>query len=347
MQFGIFSNSRRPERLLHDAWDQDLAEIVLADELGIEEAWISEHVSPAELIICKAAALTSRIKLGSAVRPLAYHHPLQVAIEANACDNLTHGRYQLGIGTGFGGSYMDQRGLDDAERRDMLHAAMDLILRLWEAREPFDYDGPYWSGRGLELKQPSVQKPHPPVAIAALHSLDSVEWAGSAGFKLLTGDFNPPHRLREFGEVLEEVSARAGNPSGRANFAVTRVIYVAASDAQAREELRDSYDKTIRWEIANTPWHQAERVPPGGALDDITYDYLVDSRNLFVGSPDTVFDCISELYAQTGGFGTLMMHAGRDYASWEQRERSMRMFMTEVAPRLRAWPPKMAAAAAA
>ena len=35
------------------------------------------------------------IKLGSAVRPLAYHHPLQVAIEANACDNLTDGRYQL------------------------------------------------------------------------------------------------------------------------------------------------------------------------------------------------------------------------------------------------------------
>src|SRR5437588_3434041 len=127
MHFGIFSNSRRPFRTQADTWNEDLFEVALADELGMEEAWISEHVSPAELIICKAAAMTSRIRLGSAVRPLAYHHPLQVAIEAVACDNLTDGRYNLGIGTGFGGAWMVQRGLDDTRRRDMTHAALELI----------------------------------------------------------------------------------------------------------------------------------------------------------------------------------------------------------------------------
>ena len=47
-------------------------------------------------------------------------------------------------------------------------------------------------------------------------------------------------------------------------------------------------EETIRWEIKNTPHHQIERVPPGGKLDDITFDYLVDTGNLFIGSPETV-----------------------------------------------------------
>ena len=345
MEFGIFSNSRRPYRELQDAWDQDVHEVCLADELGMEEAWISEHVSPAELIICKAAALTKHIKLGSAVRPLAYHHPLQVAIEANACDNLTHGRYQLGIGMGFGGGYMDQRGLEDAKRREMLHAATDLILRLWEAKEPFDYDGPYWSGKGMVLKQPSVQKPHPPVAIAAGTNEGTVQTAAKYGFKLLTGDFNPPHRLRRFGEVLDEAGAEADRPNPRDLFAVTRVVYVADTDEEAREDMRDSYEKTIAWEIANTPWHQIERVPAGGTLQDITFDYLVATRNLFIGSPDTVYNCITELYDDVGGFNLLMCHAGRDYATTEKRERSYRLFMQEVAPRLRQLAPRAKVAA--
>src|SRR5579884_4004168 len=304
MQFGIFSNSRRPYRELADAWDHDIREIMLADELGMEEAWISEHTSPAELIICKAAAMTSRIKLGSAVRPLAYHHPLQVAIEANACDNLTDGRYQLGIGTGFGGGYMAQRGLDDTQRREMMHAALDLILKLWAANgQPIDYDGPYWHGTGLVLKQPTVQKPHPPVAVAAGQNIGTVKLAAERGFKLLTGDFNPPDRLRRFRAVFEETSRAAGYTDAQRRFAVTRVIYVAETDQEAVEDMRASYNETITWEIANTPWHQIERVPPGGTLQDITYDYLVESKNLFIGSPETVYETIRELYDHVGASG--------------------------------------------
>lgn len=317
-----------------DTWNEDLFEVALADEIGMDEAWISEHTSPAELIICKAAAMTSRIKLGSAVRPLAYHHPFQVAIEANACDNLTEGRYQLGIGTGFGGAYMSQRGLDDSLRRDMTHAALELILKLWESKEPIDYDGPYWHGKGLVLKQAPVQLPHPPVAVAAGTNLGTVELAARKGFKLLTGDFNPPDRLRKFRAVFGEASAAAGFDDAQERFSVTRVIYVADTDEEAVEDMRESYNQTITWEIANTPWHQIERVPPGGTLQDVTYDYLVETKNLFIGSPDTVYDDIRQLYEHVGGFGLLMMHAGRDYATRDKRERSMRMFMREVAPRL-------------
>jgi alkanesulfonate monooxygenase SsuD/methylene tetrahydromethanopterin reductase-like flavin-dependent oxidoreductase (luciferase family) len=71
MEFGLFCNNRRPERTLGDAWEEDIFEVVTADQLGFHEAWMSEHQAPAELIITKAAALTKQIRLGSAVRPVA------------------------------------------------------------------------------------------------------------------------------------------------------------------------------------------------------------------------------------------------------------------------------------
>ncbi len=103
--------------------------------------------------------------------------------------------------------------------------------------------------------------------------------------------------------------------------------------------------RTIRWEIANTPHHQVERIPKGGTFDDINFDYLVDTANIFVGSPDTVYRRIVDFYRETGGFGVLMFHAGRDYATREKRDRSMKLFMEEVAPRVRHLDPDQAQAA--
>ena len=335
MEFGLFSNSRRPSRILADTWAHDIAEIEVADKLGLSEAWISEHQTPAELIICKAAAVTSKIKLGSAVRPLAYYHPLQVTIEANACDHLTQGRYQLGVGFGFYPTQMEQRGLDFSKTRDMMHASIDLILKLWNSNEPVDYDGPFWTGKGMVAIPKPIQTPHPAVAIALSKTPSSAELAGKLGLLPLTGDFMPVSRLKMMGDTLVAAQKAAGRPIRRRDLHATRVIYVAETDTIAREDMRKSYETTIAWEIANTPHHQVERIPKGGTLNDITYDYLVDTGNIFVGSPETVYRRIVDFYEQTGGFGVLMFHAGRDYATPEKLTRSMKLFMDEVAPRLR------------
>src|ERR1700722_8765455 len=216
MEFGLFSNSRRPSRVLADSWARDIAEIEVADKLGLTEAWISEHQTPAELIICKAAAVTSKIKLGSAVRPLAYYHPLQVTIEANACDHLTQGRYQLGVGFGFYPTQMEQRGLDFSKTREMMHASIDLILKLWTSKEPVDYDGPFWTGKGMVVKPDTVQKPHPPIGIACAKSVGSAELAGRLGLLPLTGDFIPIERLKSFGDAFVAGARAAGRQPRRA-----------------------------------------------------------------------------------------------------------------------------------
>jgi alkanesulfonate monooxygenase SsuD/methylene tetrahydromethanopterin reductase-like flavin-dependent oxidoreductase (luciferase family) len=335
MEFGLFSNDRRPTRPLGEAWEEDVFEIVTADRLGFHEAWLSEHQSPAELIICKAAGLTSRIRLGSAVRPVAYYHPLQVALEANATDQLTGGRYMLGVGFGFYPKNMEWRGLDFAETRDRMHASIALMLKLWHAEGPIDYDGPFWKGRQMILQVEPVQKPHPPIAVAVNLTASTAELAGRNGFIMLTNDFISPQRMGSFADTMVEAAIKAGRPARRSLIRACRVIYVADTDEQARADMRDNYNGVIKWEIVNTPHHQTERIPPGGTLEDITFDYLCDTGNLFIGSPDTVVGMIESYYCRTGGFGTLLFHAGRDYTSREKWARSAELFMQKVAPRVR------------
>jgi hypothetical protein len=71
MEFGLFSQHHRPARSVADAYEEDLFEVVAADQLGYHEAWISEHAFPAELFICKAGGLTLNMEqVAPAVRDL-------------------------------------------------------------------------------------------------------------------------------------------------------------------------------------------------------------------------------------------------------------------------------------
>jgi alkanesulfonate monooxygenase SsuD/methylene tetrahydromethanopterin reductase-like flavin-dependent oxidoreductase (luciferase family) len=78
----------------------------------------------------------------------------------------------------------------------------------------------------------------------------------------------------------------------------------------------------------------ARYVPEGGTIADVTYDYLVDRGMIVVGDPDSVCQQLKALYDETGGFGTLLLTAGRDWATREKRARSFRLFAEHVAPYL-------------
>ena len=121
MQIGLFSNGNRNNALAKTSYDEDLHEIILADRLGISEAWISEHgtflayqrpdqLPSADLFICKAAALTKQIRMGPGIRPLPFFHPLQIATDCAVCDHLTDGRYMAGFGVGINAQSNKQRG---------------------------------------------------------------------------------------------------------------------------------------------------------------------------------------------------------------------------------------------
>ena len=113
MEFGIFSNGFRLHTTAAQTYDEDLAEIVYADQLGFRYAFISEHhgepvyidkvdtLPVPELLMCKAAALTKQIRMGAAVKLIHLTHPLDTAIHAAVTDHVIGGgRYIFGYGSG-------------------------------------------------------------------------------------------------------------------------------------------------------------------------------------------------------------------------------------------------------
>lgn len=350
MEFGLFSESgHRGNSSATATYNADLWEIALADELGFREVWVAERgsrtsgqdpdiVSAANLLICKAAAMTKHIRLGTGIRPLPYQHPFNVATEANVCDHLTGGRYMLGYGGTHGiyGDHHKQMGIEAEKQRAMTYEAIDYIMRCFTSSEPFDFDGEFYHGRGINVLPKPVQQPHVPVAAACSGALPTLEIAAHNGFIALLGrGGNPAKEIREMGDAYVQAAEAAGRRPSRNLFRVAHNVYVAESDRQARDELRATLIPQMERQKASMHYEALGRwLREGDKLEDISYDYLVDAGKYFVGDPDSIYAQIKRFYDESGGFGVLLIFAAQGHTTPEQWERSQRLFAEHVAPRL-------------
>ena len=156
MEFGLFSNNRRPNRSLGDGWDEDIFEAEVADRLGLPGNLVQRAPEPGRADHRQGGRPhASASGWAPACGRSATIIRLQVALEANATDQLTGGRYMLGIGTGFYPRKLAWRGLDPDAMRAVLEPSIQLMLKLWNSTEPVDYDGPFWKGKQMVLEVPA------------------------------------------------------------------------------------------------------------------------------------------------------------------------------------------------
>ncbi|MEA2642620.1 MAG: hypothetical protein QOF51_4014 [Chloroflexota bacterium] len=346
MKFGLFSESgHRHNAVAAQTYEEDVAEMVLADELGFREVWIAETnsvrantVTHASMLMCKAAGLTTQIRFGHGIRQLPLHHPVDLVQEANMCDQVTRGRFMFGYGGTHLASHgqLHMRGVEVSrdETRAMVHEGIDFLLKCWTSPEPFDYEGRYWSGKGIHVLPSPFQQPHPPIAAAVSGSPDSIELAARHGFIPLFGrGSDPAADVRQWAELYLQEVAAAGRATSRQDFHVTHVVYVGETDREALQDVREGLSGILE-ERKKEPIHLQRHVPPGMTVGDLTLDYMVDHGFYWVGSPDTVYRHIRDYFEASGGFGTLLIFAGNPTASPAKLARSMRLLMEEVAPRL-------------
>jgi alkanesulfonate monooxygenase SsuD/methylene tetrahydromethanopterin reductase-like flavin-dependent oxidoreductase (luciferase family) len=133
-------------------YDNLVARAVLAEELGYESFWITEHhfhwfggahANPI-VALSAIAARTKKIRLGTAVTLLPYRHPLLVAEELACLDNLSHGRVDVGIGRGFFKIEYDGLGVPMSESRPRFNENLEIMRRAWTEPE-LTYKGRFFS----------------------------------------------------------------------------------------------------------------------------------------------------------------------------------------------------------
>jgi alkanesulfonate monooxygenase SsuD/methylene tetrahydromethanopterin reductase-like flavin-dependent oxidoreductase (luciferase family) len=190
---------RTESQVFHDT----LAEIELADGLGYRTAWLVEHhfmpeyshCSAPDLLLAWAAARTKRLRLGHAIVPLPYHHPVQVAERLATLDILSRGRVEFGFGRGFSPLEYRTFGVSMAESRTLTEEALQVIRDTFR-RAPLTCAGRRFEATALPVAPNVVQEPHHPIWSAAV-SPESFQQAARLGVGVLAGPFKPWFMVQE------------------------------------------------------------------------------------------------------------------------------------------------------
>jgi alkanesulfonate monooxygenase SsuD/methylene tetrahydromethanopterin reductase-like flavin-dependent oxidoreductase (luciferase family) len=353
MKLGVFMMpSHPPERDFYTGHNWDLEHLAFIDKLGFDEAWIGEHFTapwephPApDLLIAQALLKTQRIKLAPGAHLLPYHHPAELAHRVAFLDHMAQGRFMLGVGSSGLPSDWKLFNVDGiaGEHRRMTRESLDIMMKLWESNEPFEYRGEFWSVNRIDTMLDTLkfhvkpyQKPHPPIGIAgASPNSDTLKIAGELGFMPMSLNISPSYLATHWQAVCAGAE-KAGRTPRRSDWRVVKEVYIAETDQEARDKavngmIGRAYREYLLPLFASFNFTAFYKHHPDVPDSDITPDYLADHCWL-VGSPKTVIKKLQQTYEDAGGFGGLLVLVFDHLDDHEGWQNSQRLLVEEVMP---------------
>jgi alkanesulfonate monooxygenase SsuD/methylene tetrahydromethanopterin reductase-like flavin-dependent oxidoreductase (luciferase family) len=224
-------------------WQRAFALAARADALGLHSLWLPEHhfdpgATSAPLAALAAFAVrTTRLRLATTSLLLPLHHPLRLAAEIATLDALSHGRALIGLGRGFRASVFAAYGVETSVKRDRFDESLDAMLAAWSG-EPVALAGPHFAARAgetLRLGLAPLQRPHPPLVVAAFGK-KGLQQAARRALPYLASPLESLPTLAE-NYALWEAERSGEPPLGTPRVPVMRIVYPAASDGEARRVL--------------------------------------------------------------------------------------------------------------
>ena len=339
LKFGAFLAPHHPigeNPTLQFQRDLDLAEQL--DKLGYDEFWCGEHhstgwevIASPEMFLSAAAQRTHRIKLGTGVVSLPYHHPFNVAQRIVQLDHMSMGRAIFGSGPGALPSDAYMLGIDPMVQRDRQDEAMGVIRRLLAGEERFSHECDWFTLKDARLQLLPVQEDLP-FAVASMISPSGMTLAGKHRTGVLSiGSMSKAglEALPTQWSFAEESAEKHGNTVDRKDWRVVMSWHIAETRKQAQDEAREGF---FRW---HNEYNVGTLMRPGMEAYDSPESAINDKTEAagasVVGTPDDLITAIREMVEVTGGFGTVIGFA-HDWANPEATRRSWDMVARYVMP---------------
>ena len=180
MKFGLFFELTTPKPWGGGAekkkLDEMMEQVVLADSLGLDHVWVTEHhvmeeychATAPEVLLAAAAVKTKNIRLGHGVRhaPPKYNHPARTAEMASTLDLVADGRVDMGFGSSGSEVELAAFNIPNDQKHSMSYEAIEQIANMM-AMEPFPgFEGEHFSMPARNVIPKPIQKPHPPFWLA-------------------------------------------------------------------------------------------------------------------------------------------------------------------------------------
>jgi alkanesulfonate monooxygenase SsuD/methylene tetrahydromethanopterin reductase-like flavin-dependent oxidoreductase (luciferase family) len=323
VKFGLLFQLQTPRPVDAESWHEDderkiihqaLDQIELADKLGYDYVFFTEHhfleeychSTAPEVVLGAAAARTKNIRLGHGIvqMPPRQNHPARVAERIATLDIISNGRVEFGTGEGateteFGG-FLTKRN----EKKEAWEEATRECLRMMQCVPYPGYEGVHFSMPERNVIPKPIQKPHPPVWVAASRR-ETVMLAARLGMGALGFGFESPEEAEERALRYFELIRACREPIGAAmNPALLTVgnMLCARTDEEAVERgLRGAqyFGFVFGWMHGHlTPgrdniYREFLRRSSEGAADSMEPQdesartlYRMGRRGNFIGSPE-------------------------------------------------------------
>lgn len=320
------------------AIQRDLETIQLLDRLGYDEVWVGEHHSAGTEIIPDpmifigyAAPQTRHIKLGTGVLSLPYHNPLLVADRAFFLDQLTRGRFMLGLGPGALPGDAAMLGISIEEQRSALEEDTEVLMKLLRCEGPVTHKNSRYNLVDAE----SQYRPYSDfdIAVAAIASPTGPRIAGQHGMGLLSIGATSVDGFDALGyhwDVVEERAEEFGQTADRDQWRLVGPMHLAETREQAIEDVKFGLNDWCHYtqQILAVPHFRA-----AGETFEERVDWVNQSGLGVIGTVDDAIEQIERLEKQSnGGFGSYLM-MDHEWANPVAQQRHYELFARYVKPR--------------
>jgi alkanesulfonate monooxygenase SsuD/methylene tetrahydromethanopterin reductase-like flavin-dependent oxidoreductase (luciferase family) len=295
-EFGIFDSFDLGDSTPGQVIDDRLAFAEEAERRGITHYHVTEHhgtplsVCPSpNLFLAALAQRTTTMRIGALVHVLPAYHPLRLAEEIATLDQMSHGRLDVGVGSGVSPYELAHFGVDAGDAKAIYAETLQALTTALTTGK-FKHTGVLIPSVDAELSVRPVQQPHPPLWYAS-SNVATARWAGTNNVNFVgrwnAGGFTDA--ARTYWAAWRRRPATGPVP----RLGVAAHIYIAETDELALERFRKANDVFARQ--LTKLWHDH---------DDHRGDGLYDTGNTLargnsvVGSTETVRDTLIEQVRQ-------------------------------------------------
>lgn len=310
--------------------------VKLAESLGFDSAWVSEHHGSSDgylpsllPLLAAIAAVTERIALGTGVVLTPLHHPLRLAEDAAVVDQLSGGRLILGLGHGWRQEEFRMFGIAMAERAKRTEETIEVLRRAWSGRR-FSFEGEILRYDRVKVT-PAPARPGGPRIFLGGYDRRAVLRAGRLADGYIT-DETGPDELRENLALIDEGATGVGRAPNEVGLVLLQNAF-AWRDGDPWALIRDGVIQQLgsyeAWAAgADTP--ELDRLDPA-SLSDV--DLRISTPS---GTPAEVARSLARIVRDLGDRDVhLVVRLHYPGMGIETAARAIELFAAEVLPALK------------
>ncbi len=336
MKFGVFDHIDDAGVPLGQLYADRLTIAEAYDRAGFYGYHVAEHhstplgaaASPA-LIMAALSCRTKNLRFGPLVYLLPFYHPLRLIEEVCMLDQMSGGRFQLGVGRGVSMYETAAYGLDFSKTQAMYHEAFQVLLKGLDSEE-LNFAGEFYKFDKVPMILKPVQKPHPALWYGVTLTSNSA-WPAENNVNIVALGLRD--NTCAIIKAYRETRAKHGLPAEGTLIGVSRHVVVAETDDAALAIARHAYPRwreSFRW-LFNR--HGAE--PRVIGIYPPTFDELIALGNGIAGSPETVRRFVADEIA-ANNCNYFVPHMAFGDMTLAETLRSIELFSKAVMPKFTA-----------